>query len=92
MNIPHDQLILKMQSKTFCTLSNDPGALFEWHQVAKKLYVVRRWLDNSNLREGVLIAEGVKTPTEAKQAVAAYAQGYVHGLESVAERKKAVLT
>jgi hypothetical protein len=76
MSIPHDGQILKIQSRHFDSIC--PGAMFEWHMQTQGLYVIRLRAGKA-LADGLLIAQEVKTPTEAKQAVAAYAQGYTHG-------------
>lgn len=86
-NVPHDNHILRMESKTFSAMV--PNALFEWHMQTKVVFVILP-REGSNLADGVQIAANVKTPTEAKQAVAAYAQGYAHGLEASTKRSKAL--
>ena len=86
MNVPKDGHILKVQSRTFDAIL--PGALFEWHQNEMKLYVIKPLEPARALRDGVLIAELIRTPMEAKQAVAAYVQGFVHGKQE-AERESA---
>lgn len=75
-NVPNDQLVLKIESRTFSKIC--PGALFEWHQISRHLYIIR---PGGLMREGILIAQEISLPKEAKQAVAAYVQGYAHGKE-----------
>lgn len=79
---PHDNKILKIESRTFSQIC--PGCLFEWHMNSKLLFVIRP-IPNTNRADGIQIASNIKTPGEAKQAVAAYAQGYVHGKEDQGE-------
>lgn len=75
-NVPQE-MIMKVQSKTFEQLV--PGALFEWHQNSCKLYVIKPVEPPKVIRDGILIAEMVRTPIEVKQTISAYVQGFKHG-------------
>lgn len=81
-NIPQDHLILTIKSRTLSDLTG--GYFFEWHQLSNKLYLIK-FEDGKALQKGELICE-VKTPTEAKQAVAAYAKGFADGLDKKKEK------
>ena len=72
-NIPHEKII-KIESRTFSKLW--PDALFEWYMNSCKLYLIKPLADGWLTRDGALLAEMVRTPLEAKQAVAAFVQGF----------------
>lgn len=69
--------IYRVDSATHAKL--EPGAFFEWHTGEHKVFCIRP-KPGTSLRRGVVVAENIRTPMEARMVIAAYVQGIAHTL------------